>query len=177
MKALLAPVLVFAALFSTAAQAQFANRSLGLSVGYLKLNADDGIDHAIPVGLGATAYIENGFELVGHFDFMVLNQPTVVNQQLSTMNVVGIAPTLGFQYLFAEEEIRPYVGLGLSFLHIFSSNTDTANYFGLGPNAGVDFMVSESMSVGVRAQYNLYLALNGPTENSIGGAFEVKTFF
>lgn len=172
MRQLLVPLAVLAALFtSTAAHAQFSNRSVGLSVGYLKLNTDNGIDHAIPIGLEYSTYIENGFELVGHFDFMILNQ------QPADVNVVGVAPTLGFHYLFAEEELRPYIGADLSFLHIFGSNTETSNYFGIGPNLGVDYFVSESVSVGVRAQYNLYLALNGPTENSIGGAFQVKTYF
>lgn len=172
MKQLLAPIVLFAALFATAAHAQFSNRTLGLSVGYLKLNADNGIDHAFPIGLEASSYIENGFELVGKFDFMILHQPLPAD-----LNVVGIAPTLGFHYLFAEEDIRPYAGVDLSFLHIFGSETDTQNYFGLGPNVGVDFMVSESMSLGAQAQYNLYLALNGPTENSLGFAAVVKTFF
>lgn len=174
MRTLLAPLLVLAALLgSTAAQAQFSNRSVGLSLGYMKLSVTDniGIDHAIPLSLEYSTYIESGFELVGHFDFMILNQ------QPSDVNVIGIAPRLGFHYLFAEEDIRPYVGADISYLHVFSSETDTSNYFGIGPNLGVDFFVSESVSVGVMAQYDFYLALNGPTENAIGGSFQVKTYF
>ena len=155
---------------SAPAQAQFANKTIGLSVGYMKLNTDNGYDHGIPVGLEATLYIESGWEFVTHFDFMIMHQP-VIDQ-----NVVGVAPTVGFHYLFNEEDIRPYAGLDLSYLHIFS-DVDTTNYFGLGPNVGIDFMVSESVSVGVKAQYNLYLALNGPNENSIAGQAIVKTYF
>jgi outer membrane protein len=172
MNRLLVPLALFVALASGAAHAQsYANRTLGLRVGYLKLNTDNGFDHAIPVGLEASSYIENGFELVAAFDFMILNQNP------PDTNVVGIAPTLGFHYLFSEEAVRPYVGVDLSWLHIFGSNTDTANFFGLGPNLGVDVFVADSVSVGVKAQYNLYLALNGPNENSIGGAAVIKTYF
>jgi outer membrane protein len=173
MRTLLAPILVLAALFGTAAQAQFSNRSVGLSLGYTKLSVADniGIDHAIPLGLEYSTYIESGFELVGHFDFMILNQ------QPADVNVIGIAPSIGFHYLFAEEDIRPYVGADINFLHIFGSNSDTSNYFGVGPNVGVDFFTSESLSVGVRADYKLYIALNGPTENSFGGSLQVKTYF
>ena len=37
--------------------------------------------------------------------------------------------------------------------------------------------VRVSVSVGVRADYKLYIALNGPTENSFGGSLQIKTYF
>jgi outer membrane protein len=156
---------------SAPAQAQFSNKTIGLSVGYMKMNTDNGYDHGIPVGLEATLYIENGFEFITHFDFMILHQP-VVDQ-----NVVGIAPTIGFHYLFMEEDVRPYVGLDLSYLHVFSDVAENVNFFGIGPNLGVDLMVSESVSLGIKVQYNQYLALNGPQENSILGEAVIKTYF
>ena len=172
MRQILITLAVFGALLASAtAHAQYQNRTIGLSVGYLKMNVNEnGIDHAIPVGLGASLYIENGWVMVTHFDFMIVTQQPVDQQAL------GVAPTLGFQYLFSEEDLRPYAGLDLSYLHIFS-DFGTSNFFGLGPNLGVDYMVSESVSLGVKAQYNLYLALNNPVQNSFGAQLVAKTYF
>src|SRR5688500_9880773 len=85
------------------AQAQFANRSLGLSVGYLSLeNSDAGVDSGVPIGIDASLYIENGFDLTANFQVMILNQ---LDSQ-----VVGVAPATGIRYLFSEESFRPYAG-------------------------------------------------------------------
>ncbi|HSP77453.1 MAG TPA: hypothetical protein VLQ93_02915, partial [Myxococcaceae bacterium] len=78
----------------------------------------------------------------------------------------GVAPSLGLRYLFLEESIRPSLGADLSYLHVFKPQT-AAPYAGLGPNAGVDFFVSDSVSLGARVQYNVYLSLNDPLQTSL----------
>ncbi|HEX8437694.1 MAG TPA: hypothetical protein VF697_21480, partial [Archangium sp.] len=58
------------------------------------------------------------------------------------------------------------VGADLSYLHIFKPQGDS-NFVGVGPNAGVDFFVSDSISIGARAQYNAYLSLEEAVQTSL----------
>lgn len=164
--------LLAALLWAAPASAQFANRSLGLTVGYMDIDDADRLDNGVPIGLMGSLYIENGFEAVAHFDVMILKE------QIASGNkqVVGIAPSIGVRYLFSEEQIRPYAGLDLSFLMTFR-DAGVKAYFGLGPNLGIDFFVTSSVSLGVRAQYNLYLTLNAPVQNSIAGQVVAATYF
>jgi outer membrane protein len=48
---------------------------------------------------------------------------------------------------------------------------------GLGPNAGVEFFVSESVALGARAQYNFYIALNEETQTSLILGANVSAYF
>ena len=61
-------------------------------------------------------------------------------------------PSAGVKYLLMEESVRPYVGLDLSYLHLFGSPVAPVDFVGLGPNIGVDWFLSDSVSIGVRAR-------------------------
>jgi len=152
------------------AHAQFANKSLGLSVGYVDLNDADALDNAIPIGLMGSIYIENGFDAVLHADLML------VRDQISGNLILGWNLAPGIRYLFLEEQIRPYVGVDLSFFGLFRPAA-YQQYFGLGPNVGIDFFVSDSVSLGARAVANVYLTLNRPAQLSVGGQFVAATYF
>ncbi|MFY0574350.1 outer membrane beta-barrel protein [Cystobacter fuscus] len=161
MRSLLLSLALLAALFAAApAHAQFANRSLGLSAGYMNFNNTQSLSETFFIGFDASLYIESGFEVVS------LTKLTFPYDPISDQRVVGIAPSLGVRYLFLEESIRPYLGADLSYLHVFKPAGDS-NYVGLGPNAGLDFFVADSISLGVRAQYNFYLALNERVQTSL----------
>src|SRR3954471_592570 len=99
-----AAVLTLALLRPGEAKAQFANKSLGLGVGYMGLNFENVVDRGLPLGLEGTLYIENGFDLVAHAYAMLLNSP-LFNQQY-----VGVYGAAGVRYLFSEEQLRPYLG-------------------------------------------------------------------
>lgn len=142
------------------AHAQFANRSLGLSGGFISFNRTAGLDSGAFVGLDASLYIESGFELVS------LTKIAFPQDPATNKRVIGLAPSLGMRYLFAEESLRPYVGADLSYLLVFKEST-TPQYVGLGPNLGVELFLTESVSLGARAQYNFYLALNEETQTSL----------
>jgi outer membrane protein len=142
------------------AHAQFANRSLGLSLGYMNFQRTAGLDSGAFLGIDASVYIENGFELVS------LTKIAFPLDPATDKRVIGLAPSVGMRYLFMEESIRPYLGADVSYLLVFKATT-TPQYVGLGPNAGIDFFVSESISVGARAQYNFYIALNEETQTSL----------
>ncbi|MFY1831102.1 outer membrane beta-barrel protein [Myxococcus fulvus] len=153
------------------AHAQFANRSLGLSLGYMDFNRTKGLDDAFFLGIDASLYIENGFELVSLSKVAFPRDTT----DPSRKRVVGLAPSLGIRYLLMEESIRPYLGSDISYLIVFKESM--SNFVGIGPNAGVDFFMSDSVSVGLRAQYNFYIALNEKTQNSLTLSAGVAAYF
>lgn len=167
MRSFLLALASLVALFSAApAHAQFANRSLGLSLGYMNFNNTASLTSTVFVGFDATLYIESGFEVVS------LTKIAFPEDPISGQRVVGLAPSLGVRYLFFEESIRPYVGADLSYLHVFKPQGDS-NFFGIGPNAGIEFFVSDSISLGARAQFNAYLSLTERLQTSLilsGGA-------
>ena len=161
MRSFLAALVLLAALcVATPAHAQFANHSLGLSAGYINFNNTASLSSSAFVGLDASLYIEGGFEVVS------LTKLSFPEDPITGLRVVGIAPSLGVRYLFLEESVRPYIGADLSYLHVFK-DVGTSNFFGVGPNAGLDLFVSDSISVGARAQFNAYLALNERVQTSL----------
>jgi len=172
MRTLLCTVVFTLALLGAApAHAQFANRSLGLSLGYMDFNDTKGLDDTMFVGIDASLYIEGGFEVVSLSKIAFPKDTTDPKQK----RVVGLAPSLGLRYLFMEESIRPYVGSDVSYLVVFKSST--SNFVGIGPNVGVDFFVSDSVSVGVRGQYNFYIALNEKTQTTLTLSAGVAAYF
>jgi outer membrane protein len=156
------------------ARAQFANKSLGLQTGFMSLSGATGeeLDYGIPVGLCGSIYIENGFDVVAHIGIMVVHDK-VLNQNVLALD----GPALGVRYLFMEESIRPFAGMDISFLNIFgNANQQNTAFAGLGPNAGVEFFVSDSISIGLIARFNLYISLNEVWE-SFGANAQVATYF
>lgn len=162
---------VVALLGAAPAHAQFANRSLGLSLGYMDFQRTGGLGDAFFLGIDASLYIESGFELVSLSKVAFPKDAADPNEK----RVVGLAPSVGLRYLFLEESIRPYLGTDLSYLIVFKESV--SNFVGLGPNAGVDFFVSDSVSLGLRAQYNFYLALNEDTQTSLALSAGVAAYF
>lgn len=161
MRSFLLALGISVALFAAApAHAQFANRSLGLSVGYMNFNNTASLNSTVFLGFDASLYIENGFEVVS------LTKIGFPEDPISGQRVVGLAPSLGIRYLFLEESIRPYLGADLSYLHVFKPQGDS-NFFGVGPNAGIELFVSDSISLGARAQFNAYLSLTERVQTSL----------
>lgn len=162
--------LLLGLLWGGAAHAQFANRSIGLSLGYLDLNNAESVENGIPLGLNASLYIENGFDLTLNFQVMLLRE------KISERQVIGIAPATGIRYLFSEENVRPYLGADLSFLYIFGIAT-TQGFVGLGPNAGIDIFLSDNVSIGAKGIFNVYVSLNAPVQTSLGATANIATYF
>lgn len=161
MRSFCSALALLAALFLAApAHAQFANRSLGLSAGYMNFNNTASLNSTVFLGFDASLYVESGFEVVS------LTKLSFPYDPISEKRVVGLAPSLGIRYLFLEEGIRPYIGADLSYLHIFKDSGEQ-NFFGVGPNAGVEFFVSDSISLGARAQFNAYLSLDEAVQTSL----------
>ncbi len=171
MRSFLSALALLATLFVAApSHAQFANRSLGLSLGYMNFNNTASLSSTGFIGFDATLFIEGGFEVVS------LTKLAFPYDPISDRRVLGLAPSVGLRYLFLQESIRPYVGADLSYLHVFKPQGDS-NFFGLGANAGIEFFVSDSISLGVRGQFNVYLSLNEATQTSLMGSGGASIYF
>lgn len=171
MRTLFCALGLFVALLGSApAHAQFDNNSLGLSLGYMDFNRTAGLEGGVFVGLDASLYIENGFDLV------TLTKITFPKDPATGKRIIGVAPSLGIRYLFMEESFRPFAGTDISYLLIFRA-TSTGQYVGLGPNVGFEYFVSDSVSLGLRGQYNFYIALNEKTQTSLTFGATAAAYF
>jgi outer membrane protein len=126
----------------------------------MRFAEDSQLEPGLFLGLEGSYYLDAGFELVS------LTKLALPRDPVSGDRVLGVAPSAGLRYLFAEEGVRPYAGTDLSYLMVFKP-AGTQQYVGVGPNVGLDLIVGESTSVGARAQYNFYLRLNEPLQTSL----------
>ncbi|CAM3848951.1 hypothetical protein G4177_23245 [Corallococcus sp. ZKHCc1 1396] len=163
--------LLAALLGATPAHAQFSNRSLGLSVGYMDFKRTAGLAGTPFLGLEGSLYVENGFEVVSLSKLMFPKDTFATPEK----RVIGLAPSIGIRYLLMEETLRPYVGTDVSYLIVFKDSI--SNFVGIGPNVGLDYFVTDTVSLGVRAQYNFYIALNEDTQTSLTGSVGVAAYF
>jgi outer membrane protein len=161
---------LLAAVLAPAAHAQFANHSLGLSAGYMRFTEQAQLEPGLFLGLEGSYYLDAGFELVS------LSKLALPRDPVSGDRMVGVAPSVGVRYLFSEEEVRPYAGTDLSYLMVFGP-ARTLHHMGFGPNVGLDLFVSDTLSVGARAQYNFYVRLNQPLQTSLTFSLGAATSF
>jgi outer membrane protein len=158
------------------ATASFANKELGLGVGGFGLfpSGDAHVEWGVPATLEGGFYLESGFALYLRIPFMLLKQTT---GEL----VFGMGGQLGVRYLLLEEAVRPYVMLHLAALVLNRDATSIPNVFaGPGTGFGVDFFVTDSVSLGLRATADLYLTLTQTeikVQVSLGGAASIAVYF
>lgn len=177
MRKTLAVLVVGSALFlGSEAQAQFANKSLGLSVGFLSIQGDRNLQFALPLTVDGTMYVENGFDVYLHVALMLVQvsvgAPTANGQGL----VFGFGGHLGIRYLFSEESFRPWLGLELAGAGLLVQPS-AFGFGGPGVAGGIDYFVADTVSIGARAYFDLFIELNRPIRPSIGGAVSVATYF
>ena len=164
--------------FSSEAHAQFANKRIGLELGVYRFSDND-ITLGLPLVLEGSFYIENGFE-VGLRVPLTLYLTRFGNQQY-----FGLGANVFIRYLFSEETLRPWIGGEVDFSYIFrDENSDmTGNqryFFGPGAAAGLDWFISDTVSIGPRAFFTLNLALNSKTavvRPTYGGTFNAFAYF
>lgn len=170
--------LIFAVLVAGNAQAQFANRSVGGGLSFVKFtggSAASGLDFAVPLTLQGSIYLENGFDLYAQVPLMLVQ----VNAGASTPDghgqVFGTGAHLGARYLFSEETLRPWVGLELACFVLLT--TTPLVFAGPGASLGVDWFVSDSISVGAHGFFDLFVELNAPLRPSFGGGLSFAAYF
>ena len=176
-KTLVSVAMLGCVLATSEAHAQFANKSLGVSPAFFKIFAND-INWAIPLTIDGSFYIENGFDVFAHIPVAIFST-VYADPNTGTVNpsflVFGTGAQLGVRYLFMEETIRPYLGLQASIMFVFTNPT---TFFG-GPGivGGLDIFLSDTVSLGPRAFFDLFLELNRPVRYQVGGAVSISVYF
>jgi outer membrane protein len=190
-KALLGLAFIGGLLSTSAAHAQFANKSVGISPGFFGLfgpataNACPvcaEINWMIPLTLDASIYTENGFDIYAHAPVAVTSIKSVDSTGALNPNYItfGWGLQIGARYLFSEETIRPWVGLQLSGLFVVRDPNPVMFYAGPGAAVGVDFFVSDTFSLGPRAFFDFFLTFyDGKvyTRFMSGGAVNLSVYF
>ncbi|MCL2179324.1 MAG: porin family protein [Proteobacteria bacterium] len=159
--------------FSTSAQAQYANKSLGVGLGATGFfSRGEPSDWGVSLALAGSIYIEDGWEVGVQIPLMIYRDAVSGRQHFA----MGL--NANFRYLFLEEHIRPYLGAQLGGSYIFGRSSEDVSLFGeLGPMGGVDFFVSDTVSIGPRVFATAYWALNEPVRFSVGGIVAVHVWF
>ncbi len=157
----------------TAARAQFATRSVGIG-GQATTSINNAAQWAIT--LEGSVYIESGFDVYLRIPVMLTETPVGASTQSGAGQVLGSGGNLGVRYLFLEEQIRPYVGLHLSALVLFTQPL-VNGFAGLGATVGTDFFVTDFLAIGVRGTYDIFIDLNKPPRHNFGAGLNVTTFF
>lgn len=156
----------------------FANRSLGLSVGGFKfMGENELIDWGLPASLEGGYYLGDGFDLYLRVPLMLLYQKFGVTAANGPGLIFATGGQFGLRYLFLEEDLRPYVNLHLAGLYFFRDQALGNFLFGPGGGAGLDYFVGESVSIGARGYFDLFINLNQPLRFAIGGQAYVTTYF
>ena len=155
------------------ANAQYANHSFGVGA-----QATTSINNAPlwAVTLEGSMYIESGFDVFLRVPLLITNTPTGAATLSGSGQVFGTGGSLGVRYLFLEEHIRPYVGIQLSGLVLFTQPL-VDYYFGPGATVGTDFFVTDFLSIGVRGSYDMFIELNKPLRHNLGAGLAVTTVF
>ena len=178
-KSLWGVVAALAVLFAGEAQAQFANRSLGGGLGAMKFiggAGKSGVDFAAPLTLEGTLYIESGFDVYARIPLMIVSVVTGADTVSGRGLIFGTGGHLGVRYLFLEETIRPYVGLELAGF-VLITKPEVGVLVGPGVCAGLDFFVADTVSIGARANFDLFLQLNDNPHPAFGGVLNVAAYF
>ena len=170
-------ILTFAAvsglLLAPNAHAQYGNRSLGIGA-----EATTSINNAAQwaLTLEGSLYIESGFDIFLRVPVMITNVSIGADTISGRGQVFGTGGSLGVRYFFLEERVRPYVGVQVSGLVLFTVPL-VDYYLGPGATAGADFFLTNFLSIGVRGSYDMFVALNRPLRHNLGAALSVTTNF
>jgi outer membrane protein len=171
-------VVAVAVLTGSAAHAQFANKRIGFELGGMSFK-DNEIKAGLLAQLEGSYYIENGFEVglrVPFYLFFTVQS----NRQL-----FGTGGQLYVRYLISEEALRPWVGVDLDVAVVlrppdpaFPDQQQTV-FWGPGITAGLDYFLADTVSIGIRPFFTLYIALNNnqPVRPGFGGSAAVHFYF
>jgi outer membrane protein len=152
------------------ASAQFANRSLGFTAGYMSLT-EPTLDRGFPLGVLATFYMDDGWELTFRAHGLIV---TLLTSGTQTFAFDGGA---GIRKLFLQESFRPYVAGELSYLQVFMPGGGIINYAAVAPAVGFDYMLGSEISVGPRGQLNVYWMLNRSLAFAWAVTLEVAAYY
>jgi outer membrane protein len=172
-------VLFLALVAGTNAFAQFANKRIGFELGGLSFT-DRELTFGLAAQLEGNIYIENGFDVGLRVPFILF-----FTRGSETKQEFGTGGQLYVRYLFSEESLRPYVSVQLDVLVVIRGQVMgdmSANqivFWGPGAALGLDYFVGDSVSIGARGFFTLYIALNNdqPIRPSGGGYANIAFYF
>lgn len=151
----------------------FGNRSFtGGAAIHKFFSSPDAVEAVVPaLHLGMTYYLGAGFEIaVLAHGALAYREAGVTVGGGGGFVFAGLVHA-GARYLFSEESVRPYFGLHLPLLYVWPSVFS----LGAGANAGVEWFVSDSVSIGPRASVDLMIRdLNQPVSVGLGLAAVVS---
>ena len=168
-------------LATSEAHAQFANRSLGAGLGFIKLLGDSsapgatGVDFAVPLTLEGSMYLENGFDLYLHVPLLLLQVSSGAFTASGAGLVMGTGGHAGVRFLFSEETLRPYVGIELAGFYLFTKQPIW--FIGPGVVLGLEYFVADTVAIGARGFFDLFIELNFSPRPSFGGGLSVAFYF
>lgn len=169
-------LLTFALLASATAHAQFQNRHLGIEISPMRFT-DREVTTGLMAVLDGAYYLDNGFE-IGLRVPLAMFLTTSSSKQL-----LGTGGQIYARYLFLQESLRPWAGLELDVLYIFRDNpsqgTNAQVFAGPGASAGCEYFVTNEVSIGARAMFTLYFAVNNssPWRPGYGGTVSAQVYF
>lgn len=170
------PLLILALLASATAHAQFANRHIGIELAPMRFTDAD-VTTGLMAVLDGAWYLDNGFE-IGLRVPLAMFLTTQASKQL-----LGTGGQLYARYLFLQESIRPWVGLELDVLYIFRDNpgksTNTQVFAGPGASVGLEYFLTNEVSIGARTMFTLYFGVNNssPLRPAYGGTISGQVYF
>lgn len=167
--------LIFAALFFPAlAHAQYSNHGLGLGPHVTVVLGSRAVLWGVT--LEFSNYLESGFELFGRVPLSIADVQLGADTASGAGKIFATGGSVGVRYLFLEGSVRPWVGLQLSAV-VLITRPEVAWFLGTGTTLGLDWVLSESWSVGARAHYDVFLELNRPWRHQLGGSLVVLVLF
>jgi outer membrane protein len=171
------PLLICALLAApAAAHAQFANRHIGIELSPMRFT-DASVTTGLMAVLDGAWYLDNGFELGLRVPLAMF-----LTEQASRQ-LLGTGGQLYARYLFLQESLRPWAGLELDVLYLFRDNpdktTNTQVFAGPGASVGLEYFLTNEVSIGARTFFALYLAVNNnsPLRPSYGGTLSAQVYF
>ncbi len=162
---------------SAGAEAQFANHSIGLSVGYLDYafaGTGTTLRGGPDLGIDYSLFFESGVDLYARSLFGVYVESASGNVS------VPIGGGIGARYLFSQEYFQPYVGLAFNFTYFTFQAPDFGSFlFGFSAYAGAQYYVNEGFSIGATVEYDLNFAPQGtfPLFHGVGVFLRIATHF
>ena len=166
-------VLLFLA-FPGLAQAQYAPQTLGLGPHVTFVPGSQAVMWGVAIEF--SRYLESGFEFFSRVPLLIAQTPVGADTIDGSGRVFATGASLGVRYLFVEGSLRPWVGLQVGGVVLITQPAPRW-FLGTGATLGLDWVLTESWSVGARAIYDVFIDLNRPWRHQLGGSLIVSVLF
>jgi hypothetical protein len=158
----------------------FANRSLGLAVGAMRVFGSTPVipDVIVPMWLEGSVSLLEGVELVLRVPVALGHVRAGAATSDGAGLIVAVGAQVGARYVFLENAVRPFVSVHVGGLCLVRAGTpgDTV-MIGPGLGVGLEAFVAPSVSLQLRGIGEWFTTLGGSQGLSAGAALAVSAFF